>query len=171
MVLLFSCGCETDASSPAGLRFNTLTCDMPSTRGTKNWGTFTDTPPWATMLFIGWWECRCLEHLERKDSKGSSVQSCWQVIICKAAAALGHSIFKCLQSCGLHIVVLRFCMLLFLPVLVVIPGSSVLVWSRVSVAWIGVELLLIIPDIHGMTGVCKYSSSTWWGRKCQNKIS
>lgn len=44
--------------------------------------------------------------------------------------------------------------------MVVIPGSSVLVGSRVvtwlrrvSVAWIGVELLLIIPDIHGMTGV------------------
>lgn len=58
--------------------------------------------------------------------------------------------------------------MLFLPVLGVNPGSSVLAGSRVvtwlrwvSVDWIEIVLPLscrvIIPDIHAMTKVCGYS--------------
>lgn len=56
-VLLFSCGCEADASFPDELALITLTCDTTSSGGTENCGTFTETPPpWAALSFIqSWW--------------------------------------------------------------------------------------------------------------------
>lgn len=71
MVFLFSCRCETDA--PTEFRFITLTCDMSSTGGTENWGTFTETLPWATQSFrkLSWW--RSLKQQE-KITRDWSVQ-------------------------------------------------------------------------------------------------
>lgn len=69
MVLLFSCGCETEASGLAGPRFFTLTWDTPSTGGTKNWGTLTETLPWATLSFTRSPWRRSLKQWERKINK------------------------------------------------------------------------------------------------------
>lgn len=172
MVLLFSCGCETDASAPAEFRFITLTSDTPSTGGTENWGTFTETLPWATLSFrkLSWW--RSLKQQEKKEiNKGSSVEHCWHVMALHNMQRrdLAHFTISLEELCvlltgwGYKGSAPSCCCLFFLPVLWVIPrssllaGSRVVTWLRVSVHWIEVVLpscRVIIPDIHSMMKVC-----------------
>lgn len=85
MIRFFSCGCETTVSAPAAFRSIALICDTPSTVGTENCGTLTETLPWATLLFIQL--CLGLKHNERQITKGFLFELCCCVrvcLICKA---------------------------------------------------------------------------------------